>query len=55
MFLGYLLGEVTTVKITKKTRERLAAIGSKNETYDDIINRLIQFFEKNSKLYCSGR
>lgn len=42
------MGRVTTVKLMKKTRERLAEIGSKKETYDDVINRLIEFFEKNS-------
>lgn len=43
------MGKVTTVKIMKKTRDRLAEIASKKETYDDVINRLIEFFEKNSK------
>lgn len=42
------LGNVTTVKVMKRTRDRLAKIGSKNETYDDVINRLIEYFEKNS-------
>ena len=48
------MGNVTTVKIMKRTRDRLAKIGSKSETYDDVINRLIEFFEKNSKSSRSG-
>jgi len=38
------MGELTTVKIRKETRERLAEIGSKKETYDDVIQRLIHFY-----------
>jgi len=45
------LEEVTTVKVTKRTRDRLAELGNKKETYDDVINRLIEFYEKNA----SGR
>lgn len=41
------MGEVTTVRLTKKTREKLAQLGSKNETYEDIILRLIEFYRKN--------
>lgn len=33
----------------KKTRDRLAKIGAKNETYDDIVNRLVDFYEENYK------
>jgi len=42
------LDDVTTIKITRKTRGRLADIGRKNETYDIIISRLIDFYKKNS-------
>jgi hypothetical protein len=45
------LGEVTTVKVTKRTRDRLAELGNKKETYDDIISKLIKFYEENA----SGR
>jgi len=31
----------TTILVYKKTRERLRKIGGKGETYDDIINRLL--------------
>lgn len=31
----------TTIQITKETRQKLSNLGSKNETYDDIINRLM--------------
>jgi len=33
--------EMTSIKIRKSTRDRLKKIGRKGETYDDIINRLI--------------
>lgn len=38
--------EITTIQLTKKTRERLKSIGKKSETYDDIINRLIDNEQK---------
>lgn len=43
------LGDITTIKVKKKTREQLAELGTKKETYDDIIQRLIQFYKKNSR------
>lgn len=33
--------ETTTIKIMKATRDALKNIGKKSETYDDIINRLL--------------
>mgnify|MGYP001618218310 CR=1 FL=1 len=32
----------TTIQISKETRDKLSKLGSKNETYDDIINRLMK-------------
>jgi len=43
------LSDVTTIRITKATRERLAAEGKKRETYDQIINRVLDFCEKYSR------
>jgi predicted CopG family antitoxin len=34
--------EITTIQISKETREKLADIGKKGETYDDIIKKLIK-------------
>jgi hypothetical protein len=39
----------TTIKILKSTRERLADLGKKQDTYDEIINRLIDSYLKNNK------
>jgi len=38
------MANITTVKLQKKTRDRLAVIGNKTETYDDIINKLIDSY-----------
>jgi len=38
------MAEITTVKVTKQTREKLAQLGKKNETYEEIIRRLITFY-----------
>jgi predicted CopG family antitoxin len=43
------MGELTTIKIRKETREKLAEIGSKKETYDDIIRRLIDSYKRNNR------
>ena len=36
---------ITTIRIRPKTRERLKNLGKKSETYDDIINKLIDKYE----------
>ena len=38
---------VTTIKVSKRTRDELARLGNKNETYEDIIKRLIHSYKKN--------
>lgn len=39
----------TTIQLEGKTKDRLADIGKKNETYDDIINKLIDLWLKKKK------
>ncbi len=38
----------TTVSISKQTRHKLADIGNKDSTFDDIIQKLIQTWEINN-------
>jgi len=42
------------VAIKPKTRERLMGIGRKGETYDYIINKLINEYENNGKKKTMG-
>ena len=35
--------ELTTISITKGARELLRQTGRKNETYDDLIKRLVEY------------
>ena len=35
--------ELTTISITKGARELLRETGRKNETYDDLIRRLVEY------------
>jgi len=44
------MAEDTTVRVKRETRRRLAEVGSKEETFDEIIQRLIDFYKKNNKL-----
>ncbi len=40
---------VTTIQLEMKTKDRLMDMGKKRETYDDIINKLIDFWMKRKK------
>lgn len=35
----------TTIPLQKETRDRLKELGSKGDTYDDLINQLIDHYE----------
>ncbi len=37
---------VTTIQLTHETRDKLKQIGHKGETYDELINRLIETARK---------
>ena len=41
--------DVTTIQISKDTREELKALGSKGETYDEIIKRLLKMVRSGNK------
>lgn len=34
--------DVTTIQLSKETRDRLRNLGKMGETYDDVINRLVK-------------
>ena len=36
--------EITTIPLSKATRDRLRLIGRKGETYDELLNRLIDAY-----------
>jgi len=38
----------TTVKVRLETKKLLAELGKKDDTYDDVIVRLIEFYRKNT-------
>jgi hypothetical protein len=42
------MGDITTIKLSKKTRDKLAELGRKKETYEEIIERLVDFYRKNT-------
>jgi len=41
--------DLTSIKIRPGTRDRLADLGKKRESYDQIINKLIDFYLKQRK------
>lgn len=36
--------EITTIPLTKATRDRLRVMGRKGETYDELLNRLMDAY-----------
>lgn len=38
------MGEITTIPLTKMTRDRLRTLGKKGETYDELLNRLMDVY-----------
>ena len=36
----------TNIQVSRETRDKLAELGSKADTYDDIIVRLLTFYEQ---------
>jgi len=40
--------DVTTVRISTELRDKLKKLGVKGETYEDVIQRLVEIAEKNT-------
>jgi predicted DNA-binding protein len=38
------MDELTSIKLRRETREKLKNLGRKGESYDQIINKLIEFY-----------
>jgi len=47
------LGDITSLKVRKATRDRLGKLGNKTETYDAILNRLVDSYKKNERMECA--
>ena len=43
------MNEKTTIPVSKKVRERLKKYGNKGETYDELLNRLLDEVEKDAE------
>jgi len=44
------LSRSTTVKLKPDTKKMLAKLGNKDDTYDDIIRRVITFYVKKNRV-----
>jgi len=42
--------EATSLRVSRETRNRLSVIGSKDDTFDKIIQRLIDFYENGGEM-----
>ena len=41
-------GDLTTIQISKLTRDQLRQLGRKGETYDQVLNRLIELARRSA-------
>ena len=41
--------DIRTIQLEKTTKNMLVSIGRKNETYDDIVVKLIKNYQENNK------
>lgn len=41
--------DITIIQLEKTTKNMLVSIGRKNETYDDIVVKLIKNYQENNK------
>ncbi|HLC77070.1 MAG TPA: BfmA/BtgA family mobilization protein [archaeon] len=41
--------EETTIRIKKTNKKRMAEIGRKDNSYDDILELLLEYYESNNK------
>jgi len=47
---GLIVNRVTSLRVARETRNRLLELRSKDETFDQIIRRLIDFYKSNSEV-----
>ena len=38
------MGDITTIPLTKATRDRLRGLGKKGESYDQLLNRMMDVY-----------
>lgn len=43
--------EVTTIQLAKRTRDRLRALGHKGETYDELLNRMMDVYVNRTAVF----
>ena len=43
------MNRITSLRVSRETRNRLAEMGGKDDTFDQIIRRLIDFYKKNRR------
>lgn len=47
--IGEKMDGKTNIQVSRSTRNRLAELGSKDDTYDDIIVRLLDYYSEHSE------
>jgi len=43
------MDDITTISLERKTRDKLAELGNKDDNFDDIVNRLIASYKESEK------
>jgi hypothetical protein len=44
------MSNITTLSLKKQTKDRLDRIGAKNDSYDDVLNKVIDGYLTNSQV-----
>lgn len=42
------MADITTIELKKTTHVKLKSIGNMSECFDDVVNRLIEYYQKRS-------
>ena len=46
---------MSSISVTKETRERLAMLGKKNQSYNNLLNEILDFIEKCDQWWAEHR
>ncbi len=49
-----MINDETTIRIKRRNKERLDEIGKKNDSYDDLIELLLNYYESKKKRRNNG-
>jgi len=49
------MANITCISLTVQTRQRLAELGKKNQSYDKLVNEILDFVERSDQWWAEHR